>query len=130
MDMGLATAGFWLFLTVVVGSLIWRKTLQRREAMITLRAAIEKGLSLDDDRLNSLLRAASGSPTRVSRDFFLVFGAILAAGAVCLFILWLFTNEHPLFTLLGLCTAVSAAACIILWVVFTRRAKHDGSGRG
>lgn len=126
MDMALAYLGFWLFLAVVVGSLIWRKTLQRREALITLRAAIEQGLSLDDDRLQVLLRAADGSPRRVSHDFFLVFGAILGAGAVCVFLLALFAPERAPLVFIGSSTAVFAATFVLLWVLFRRRAKRNG----
>jgi hypothetical protein len=129
MDMDLATAGFWVFLAVVVGSLIWRKTLQRREALITLRAAIEKGLSLDDARLQSLLRVAGGSPRRVSHDFFLVFGAILAAGAACLWLLALFGAEPAPLVFFGSCAAIMAATCVVLWRIFSRRAKNDGPER-
>ena len=55
MGLELAAAAFWLFLAVVVASLIWRKALQRREVLITLRTAIDKGLPLDDKRLQALL---------------------------------------------------------------------------
>ena len=131
-DMALAYLGFWLFLAVVVGSLIWRKTLQRREALITLRAAIERGLSLDDERLQVLLRAAGGSRRAVTHDFLLVLGALLGAGAVCAFLLALFApNPAPRvvtpLVVIGLVIAVFAATSILLWAVFARRAKRDAS---
>lgn len=126
-DMALAYLGFWLFLAVVVGSLIWRKTLQRREALITLRTAIERGLSLDDERLQVLLRAAGGSRRAVTHDLFLVLGALLGAGAVCAFLLALFAPARGPLAVIGLLIAVFAATSMLLWAVFGRRAKRDAS---
>jgi len=98
MGLDLAAAA-WLFLAVVVASLIWRKALQRREVLITVRTAIDKGLSLDDKRLQALL-AISSRPQRVSHDFFLVFGVITAAGAVCMLGLAVFARD-PLVVFVG-----------------------------
>jgi hypothetical protein len=125
MGLELATAAFWLFLAVVVASLIWRKALQRREVLLTLRTAIEKGVSLDDQRLQALL-AMSSRPRRVSHDFFLVFGVIVAAGAVCTFV-FASMVRHPLIVFVGICAAIMAAAMIFLWRLFARRAKRDGA---
>jgi hypothetical protein len=129
MDVSLATAAFWLFLAVVIGSLIWRKTLQRREVLITLRTALDRGLALDDPRLRALL-AAAGSPDRarrrLSHDFFLVFGIILAAGGLCLFVLALFGAEPAPLVALGLCAEVMGGALVILWRIFARRAERNG----
>lgn len=126
MQLDLAAAAFWLFLAAVVTSLIWRKALQRREILLTLRTAIDKGLPLDDPRLQTLL-AMTSQPQRVSRDFFLVFGVILAAGAVCMLILALFATDRGLLLFVGICGAIMAAAMILLWRLFSRRARHDGA---
>jgi hypothetical protein len=124
MDPQLATAAFWLFLTVVVGSLIWRKALQRREVLITLRTAIEKGVPLDDERLRSLL-VADRRRSALSHDVLLVLGGIVAAGGLCLFVLALFAPEAVPLLAIGLCAEIMAAALIVLWYVFARRAKRD-----
>lgn len=126
MQLQLATAAFWLFLAAVVTSLIWRKALHRREILRTLRAAIDKGLPLDDARLEALL-ALSSRPQRVSRDFFLVFGVILAAGGICTFVLALFAQERAALVFIGLCAAIMAGALIFLWRLFDWRAKRDGA---
>jgi hypothetical protein len=126
MQLDLAAAAFWLFLAAVVSSLIWRKALQRREILITLRAAIDKGLPLDDQRLQALL-AMSARPQRVSHDFFLVFGVIVAAGGTCVLVLALFANDRALLLYVGICAAIMAAALILLWRLFARRAKRDGA---
>jgi hypothetical protein len=126
MGLDLAAAAFWIFLAVVVGSLIWRKALYRRELLITLRVAIEKDLPLDDPRLRSLL--ASGSrPRGVSRDFFLVLGVIVAAGGLCLLGLAVFASERAPLVSIGLGVEVMAAALLLLWRLFERRAKRDGT---
>jgi hypothetical protein len=126
MQLDLAAAAFWLFLAAVVTSLIWRKALQRREFLLTLRAAIDKGLPLDDKRLQVLLQMGS-HPQRVSHDFFLVFGVILGAAATCLLVLALFAEDRGLLLFLGLCGAIMAAAMILLWRLFARRPKRDGA---
>jgi membrane protein implicated in regulation of membrane protease activity len=126
MGLELATAAFWLFLTVVVASLIWRKALQRREVLITLRAAIDKGLPLDDQRLQALL-AMNTRPQSVSHDFFLVFGVILAAGGVCVLVLALFAEDRAPLVFVGLCAAIMAVALIFLWRLFAQRSKRDGA---
>jgi nitrate/nitrite transporter NarK len=126
MYMGLATAAFWLFLAVVVGSLIWRKGLHRREMLITLRAAIEKGIPLDDERLRSLL-AAHTRPSVLNHDFLLVLGGVVAAGGLCLFVLALFGAEAAPFLAVGVCTEIMAAALVLLWRVFARREQRDGT---
>lgn len=126
MGLELAAAAFWLFLAVVVASLIWRRALQRREVLITLRAAIDKGLPLDDRRLQVLLEMSS-RPRRVSHDFFLVFGVILAAAAVCMLMLAMFGQELGLLPFLSLCGAIMAGALIFLWRLFARRAKRNGA---
>jgi membrane protein implicated in regulation of membrane protease activity len=128
MGLDLAAAAFWLFLAVVVASLIWRKALQKREVLITLRAAIDKGLSLDDKRLQVLLEMSS-RPKRVSHDFFLVLGVIVGAGAVCVFVLALDAPE-PLIVFVGTCAAILSAALLLLWYLFSRRAKRDGTEPG
>jgi hypothetical protein len=128
MGLDLAAAAFWLFLAVVVASLIWRKAFQRREVLLTLRTAIDKGLPLDDKRLQALL-AMSSRPWRVGHDFFLVFGVIVGAGAVCMFVLALFVR-HPVHVFIGICAAILSAALLLLWRLFSRRAKRDGTERG
>ncbi|HJR70504.1 MAG TPA: hypothetical protein VKA43_10725 [Gammaproteobacteria bacterium] len=124
MGPGLATAAFWLFLAVVVGSLIWRKGLQRREVLLTLRTAIEKGVPLDDERLRALL-AADARPSPLNHDFLLVLGGIVAAGGLCLFALALFGAEAAPFLAVGVCTEIMAAALLLLWRFFAQRAKRD-----
>jgi hypothetical protein len=126
MQLDLAAAAFWIFLAAVVTSLIWRKGVQRREALITLRAAIDKGLPLDDERLQALLTLCS-RPQRVSHDFFLVFGVIVAAGALCVLALAVFANDVGLLLFIGICAAIFAAASILLWRLFARQAKRDGA---
>jgi hypothetical protein len=126
MQFELAAAAFWLFLAAVVTSLIWRKALQRREILLTLRAAIDKGLPLDDPRLEALL-ALSSRPPQFTRDFFLVFGVILAAGGVCMLVLALLGKELGLLLFIGLCAAIMAGALIFLWLLFGWRAKRDGA---
>ena len=123
MGLSLATAAFWLFLAVVVGMLIWRKGMHRREVLITLRAAIEKGVPLDDERLRSLL--APTRPSVLGHDFLLVLGCIVAAGGLCLFALALFAPEAAPLIAIGVCTEIMAAALLLLWRVFARRAKRD-----
>jgi hypothetical protein len=125
MQLDLAAAAFWLFLAAVVTSLIWRKGLQRREVLMTLRTAIDKGVALDDKRLQALL--AMSSRPRVSHDFFLVLGVIVAAGGLCVLVLALFANDLGLLGFIGLCAAIFAAALILLWRLFARRAKRDGA---
>jgi hypothetical protein len=125
MGLDLAAAAFWLFLAVVVASLIWRKGLQRREVLMTLRAAIDKGLPLDDQRLQALL-AMSSRPRGVSHDFFLVFGVIVAAAGICVLTLAVFANDRGLLVFIGLCAAIMAAALLLLWRLFARRANRDG----
>ena len=119
---GIATAAFWLFLAVVIGALIWRKGLHRRELLITLRAAIEKGIPLDDERLRSLL----GAQTRrgVGPDILLVLGGIVAAGGLCAFVLALFAPEAAPLLAMGVCAEIVGGALILLWYVFTRRARN------
>jgi hypothetical protein len=129
MGLDLAAAAFWLFLAVVVASLIWRKGLQRREILITLRAAIDKGLSLDDKRLQALL-AMSSRPRGVSHDFFLVLGVIVGAGAVCVFVLAALGARGGLIVFVGICAAIMSAASILLWRLFARRSKRDDTEPG
>lgn len=59
---GIASAGFWLFLAVVIASLLWRKVVQRREVLKTVRLAIEKGLPLDDQLTRFFLRPLRRRP--------------------------------------------------------------------
>lgn len=133
MTFDLATAAFWFFLAVVVGSLIWRKALQRREAMITLRAAIEKGLALDDERLAALLAAASGERQRkvLSPEFFLVFGMLFTVGALCLAVLAIVAalrgmpGDGTAVTVFALFAAIGAGAFFILWRLLRRQADRD-----
>jgi hypothetical protein len=126
MQLDLAAAAFWLFLAAVVTSLIWRKGMHRREVLITLRTAIDKGLSLDDKRLQALL-AMSSRPWRVSHDFFLVLGVIVAAGGLCMLVLALIGNNGGLLVFIAICAAIFAGASIFLWRLFARRAKRDGA---
>jgi hypothetical protein len=126
MQLDLAAAAFWLFLAAVVTSLIWRKALQRREVLITLRAAIDKGLPLDDKRLQLLVELSS-RPQRVSRDFFLVFGVILGAAALCMLILAWFAQDRGLLLFLGLSGAIMAGALVFLWRLFAWLARRDGA---
>jgi hypothetical protein len=137
MSFDVATAAFWLFLAVVVGSLIWRKALQRREAMITLRAAIEKGLALDDERLAMLLAAASGERQRkvLSPEFFLVFGAFFAAAALFLCVLAVLIafssgpgNPAPV-AVFALLAGIVAGTFFVLWRLLRRQADRDARPR-
>jgi hypothetical protein len=122
---GLASLAFWLFLAVVIGALIWRKGVHKREMLITLRAAIEKGIPLDDARLRALL----GAETRrnLGPDVLLVLGAIVAAGGLCSFALVLFGAEAAPMLSIGVCAEIMAGALILLWYFFTRRAQRNGS---
>jgi hypothetical protein len=123
--MGIATAAFWLFLAVVIVALIWRKAVHRREVLITLRSAIEKGIPLDDERLRALLGAQTRSA--VGPDILLVLGGIVGAGGLCLFVLAMFGAEAAPMLGLGLCAEIFAGALILLWYVFTRRAQRNGT---
>jgi hypothetical protein len=127
--MDLATAAFWLFLSVVVGSLIWRKTIVRRETFATLRVAMERGLPLDDSLVQSLLDAASDrrrARTRISSDFFLVIGVLLAATGLCLGVLALFVPEPQPFIVLALSGEILAGGAFILWRMLSRHAPASG----
>lgn len=125
MDIG--TAAFWLFLAVVIGSLIWRKTLMQREKLVTLRTAIDRGLPLDNSLVQALLDASSERRSRsivVSKDFFLVVGAIGVAGALCLAFLSIFVPGGIAFAVVAVCTLVVASTFIVLWRIFVRRASQ------
>jgi hypothetical protein len=113
-------------LAVVVGSLIWRKGLHRREMLITLRAAIEKGMPLDDERLRSLF-VAETRPGILGPDLLLVLGAIVAAGGLCSFALTLFGAEAAPLLAAGVCAEIMAGTLILLWRVFARRARRNGT---
>ena len=125
MGAGLATAAFWLFLAVVICALIWRKGMHRRELLITVRAAIEKGIPLDDERLRGLL-AAQTRPG-VGPDLLLFLGGLVAAGGLCLFVLALFGAEAAPMLAIGTCAEIVAGALILLWYVFSRRGQRNGS---
>jgi hypothetical protein len=138
MNAGIATAAFWLFLAVVVGSMIWRKTLQRREALITLRVAIEKGLALDDERLMTLLAAATGERRRrgVSPEIFLVLGALFAAGAACLGVLSAVaafsprgSGEFVPLLVFAIFSGIVAGTFLLLWRLMPREAPQDSRSR-
>ena len=126
--MELGTAAFWLFLAVVIGSLIWRKTLMQREKLVTLRTAIDRGLPLDNSLVQALLNASSEQRSRgkvVSKDFFLVVGAIGIAGALCLAFLAIFVPDGIAFVVVAVCTLIVAATFIVLWRIFVLRAPQD-----
>lgn len=125
MDIG--TAAFWIFLAVIIGSLIWRKTLMQREKLATLRTAIDNGLPLDNALVQALLDASSGrrSRTIVSKDFFLVVGALGIAGALCLAFLAIFVPDGIAFIVVAVITLIVAATFIVLWRIFVRRASQD-----
>jgi hypothetical protein len=122
---GIATAAFWLFLAVIIVALIWRKGLYKRELLITLRAAIEKGIPLDDERLRALL----GTQARpgFGADVLLVLGGLVAAGGLCSFALTLFGAEAAPMLGIGVCAEIVAGALILLWYVFSQRARRNGS---
>ena len=123
--MDLATASFWLFLSVVVGSLIWRKTILRRETLATIRVAIEKNVPLEDSLMQAMLFAVSGDRPRtrtVSGDFFLVLGVLFAAAGLCLGILATFVPEPEPFVVLAIFGEVIACGLLILWRYFRQRA--------
>lgn len=114
---------FWLFLAVVIGSLIWRKTLLQRETLATLRAAIERDLPLEDKRMRALFDAA-GMRVRqpVSPDFFLVLGTLSGAAGMCLFALALFVPKPEAFVVLGISAGVLSGSLLLLWRFFSQRA--------
>ena len=125
MGAGIATAAFWLFLAVIIVALIWRKGMHRRELLITLRAAIDKGIPLDDERLRGLL-AAQTRPG-VGPDLLLFLGGLVAAGGLCLFVLAMFAPQAVPLLAIGICTEIMAGALLLLWYVFSRRARRNGS---
>ena len=125
MGAGLATAAFWLFLAVIICALIWRKGMHRRELLITLRSAIEKGIPLDDERLRALL--GTGTRPNIGPDVLLVVGGLVAAGGLCFFVLALFGAEAAPMLTFGFCSEIMAGALILLWYVFSRRAQRNGS---
>jgi hypothetical protein len=98
--------------------------MHRREMLITLRAAIEKGVPLDDERLRALL----GTQTRpgVGADTLLVLGGIVAAGGLCTLALALFGAEAAPMLSIGVCAEIVAGTLIQLWYVFTRREQRKG----
>jgi len=66
---GLASLGFWLFLAVVVVAQVWRKVTMRREALATIRLAIEKGHPLDQALIDRLLQTGTDSLSRPAAVF-------------------------------------------------------------
>jgi len=123
--MDIATAAFWLFLTVVIGSLIWRKTILRRETLATLRVAIDRSVPLDDTLVQALLDAAADRRRRttpVSGDLFLVLGMLFVATALSLGFLALFAPEPPPIIVLAFAAAAAAGSFLTVWRIFARRA--------
>lgn len=116
---------------MVVASLIWRKALQRREAMLTLRAAIEKGVPLDDTQLAALLAAASGERPRklLSPEFFFVFGALFAAASLCLAVLAVLgimrSGDPTPVVVFALFAAIGAGTFFFIWRVLRRQADRN-----
>jgi len=122
--MDLATAAFWLFLSVVVGSLVWRKTILQRETLATLRVAMEKNLPIDDSLVQALLDSGSGGRrprAPFSGDFFLVFGTLVAATGLCLGVLAVFVPEPRPFIVVAICVETVAGSLFLLWRIFSRR---------
>lgn len=130
---GIASAGFWLFLAVVIASLLWRKVVQRREVLKTVRLAIEKGLPLDDQLTRSLLDARPGksrSSERAPGDAFLIAGGLLVpVGLGLAFFAYIMAPlpavEGSAGTRIFVTGAVSvellAIACLVLWRILARR---------
>jgi len=66
---GLASLGFWLFLAVVFVAQVWRKVTMRREALATIRLAIEKGHPLDQALIDRLLQSGGENLARPAAMF-------------------------------------------------------------
>jgi uncharacterized membrane protein YczE len=128
--MDLASAAFWLFLSIVIGSLIWRKTLLQRERLATLRVAMEKDLKLDDALVQALLDASAPGRSRrtlVSRDFFLVVGVLLVATGLSLGVLALFAPEPRPLAALAITTEIVAGSLLVLWRILLGRGSASGN---
>jgi len=96
----------------------------QREALATLRAAVESNREIDDSLLQALLDAASGKRRRhasVSGDFFLVFGTLVAATGLCLGVLAVFVPDPRPFIVVAICAETIAGSLFLLWRVFSRR---------
>ena len=82
MGVGIAGAAFWMFLAIIFVAVVWQKISNRREAHKTMRLAIEKGQTLDDKLVLSLLEEMPQQKQRLRLDvsnIFFISGVITLA---------------------------------------------------
>ncbi len=117
----LAPAMFWMFIALIVVAGIWRKTTLQREAMATMRVAIEKGQPYDPALVDKLLRQPQ-KPTGM------LTGALttMAAGAGLMIMGVFVSRDDPnaLYPLVGVGILVALIGLAILvgdWLEGRRR---------
>ena len=75
---GLASIAFWGFIAAVVVAGIWNDIRKKAEQQKTIRTIVESGQKLDQEILDSILRAEKTDPKQTSKDLktaaFIVFG--------------------------------------------------------
>jgi hypothetical protein len=119
----LAPAMFWMFVAAIIVAAIWRKTTLQREALATIRAAIEKGQPYDSALVEKLLRHRPEN-----EDGMLTGGLTTIAAGAGLMILGVFLSagEDPqaLYPLLGVGVLVALIGVALLvgqWLETRRR---------
>jgi hypothetical protein len=91
---------FWLFVAAVVVAVIWRKTSLQREALATVRHAIDKGQTLDPAVLDKILRAEPRQEGGMLPGALAVMGAGVGLGVMGYF-LKIGGNHDALYPLIG-----------------------------
>ncbi len=117
----LAPAMFWMFIALIVVAGIWRKTTLQREAMATMRVAIEKGQPYDPALVDKLLRQPQ-KPTGMLTGAL----ATMAAGAGLMIMGVFVSRDDPnaLYPLVGVGILVALIGLAILvgdWLEGRRR---------
>lgn len=121
----LGAAAFWMFVAVVIAAAIWRKTTLQREALATVRLAIEKGVPFDPAVLDTVLKERpekssgmlTGAMTTIAAGIGLgMMGGFLKAGG----------EPQALFPLVGVGCLVMLIGVALLfgWWMEERRARE------
>jgi hypothetical protein len=119
----LGPAVFWMFVAAIIVAGIWRKTTLQREALATIRAAIEKGQPYDSALVDQLLRSqpeketgmlTGGLVTMAAGAGLMIMGALIARGG----------DPGALYPLLGVGVLVALIGLALLvgsWIEGRRR---------
>ena len=127
----LVGVAFWAFVAVVVAASLWYASSRNKQKQITIRLAIEKGVPLDRDTLDSLDRSIPLRP-----EDYLIAGYICLAAGPGLFIFGFFMKMvavEAFYPLLGvgiMVVLIGISMLLVSKTISRRQMKHHSGNPG